>query len=248
MPDIIRVLVPLDSQEEQTFQVALSYASAICKKAKVRDVVLLIYTKGQLDGSNLGAFLGKANLKALNAGGVPLEGGLLLTLATAKTRLMLVRPSVLIVYYADDKLLDTADGVRNAAGVVAVPWVPGEADGWAARWGARVHDEEPRIQAALIDDPVVVRALEDLTHGINLSTGLIHPSDKSQADETLRILRAKDYPDPTPVIKSWAIRQGWKPDHANALETLSRRIWGLKNKPSLSAGAKERYTRWTESA
>ena len=124
MPDIIRVLVPLDSQEEQTFQVALSYASAICKKAKVRDVVLLIYTKGQLDGSNLGAFLGKANLKALNAGGVPLEGGLLLTLATAKTRLMLVRPSVLIVYYADDKLLDTADGVRGMARGFPSPLAP----------------------------------------------------------------------------------------------------------------------------
>lgn len=251
-PNTLRVLIPLDSHEQATFQTALAYASAICERAgsDIRDVVLLVHTKGQLDSTSLGGFLGKANLKALNAGAVPLPGDLRLTLETVKARLMLARRSVIIAYYADKKLLDVADGVRNAAGVVAVPWVPGEADDWAARWGARVHGEEPRAQAALIEDPVVVRALEALTNVINLSTGLIHPSDKSRADETLRILRAKGHPDPTPGIKSWAIRQGWKPDYAGALETLSHRIWGLKGKPSIAAipGASERYARWADGA
>ena len=81
---------------------------------------------------------------------------------------------------------------------------------------------------------------------VNLSTGLGHPRDKDHADETLRILRAKGHADPTPHIKSWAIQQGWKPEHAAMLEALSRKVWNLKGKPSLSNfyNANERYARW----
>jgi hypothetical protein len=52
--------------------------------------------------------------------------------------------------------------------------------------------------------------------------------------------------DPTPHIKSWAIQQGWKPEHAAMLEALSRKVWNLKGKPSLSNfyNANERYARW----
>lgn len=250
MSEIIRVLVPIDSHDETAFQAALAYASAICEKAgpDVRDITLLIHTKGQLDSTSLGRFLGKANLKALARGPIPLPGGRQLGVETTTKLYSPSRRSVIIAYYADIKLLDAADGLRNIAGIVAVPWIPNEADSWAARWGVKVHGEAPRAAPALIDDPITVRALETLTAVINLSTGLIHPSDKTRAEETLRILRAKGHADPTPMIKSWAIRHGWKPDHATALEALSRRIWGLKGKPILARipGGSDRYARWQD--
>lgn len=245
---MIRVLIPLDSQDETTFQTALAYAEAICEKvgASAQDIALLIHGKGQLDHTNLGGGLGKTTVKALSRGPVPLPHGRRLSVETLTKRPFLTRPTVIIAYYADANLLDAADGLRNVEGVIAVPWVLGEADSWVKRWGATVHGQEARAASPLINDPVVVRALESLTATINLSTGLIHPSDKTRADETFRILRAKGHQDPTPEVKSWAIRNGWKPDHAVALETLARRIWAVKTEPVLSKipGAGERYSRW----
>lgn len=187
-----------------------------------------------MDGTSLSRFLGPTNMKAIAKGPLPLADGLHLRLETVKRSLMLSRRSVVIAYYADIKLLDAADGMRNAAGVVAVPRIPGEADGWAARRGARVHGDAPQPAATLIDDPVAERALDALGRAINPSTGLIHPSDKARADGTLRILRTNGHADPTSDIKSWAIREGWQPRHATDLEALSRRIWGLKGKLALS--------------
>ncbi len=246
---MIRVLIPLDSQDEITFQTAPAYADAICEKvgAAAQDIALLIHGEGQLDHTNLGGFLGKATVKALSRGPVALPHDRRLSLETLTKRPFLTRPTVIIAYYADAKLLDAADGLRNVEGVIAVPWVLGEADSWVKRWGATVHGQDAQPASPLIDDPVVVRALESLTAVINLSTGLIHPSDKTHADEILRILRAKGHPDPTPEVKSWAIRNGWKPGHAAELETLAKRIWAMKTKPILSKirDASDRYSRWS---
>lgn len=250
MAEIIRVLTPLDSHAAETFQTALEYAKAICEKTGARDIILLTHTKSQLDHTSLSRFLGDQTIRALAKGPVSAAAGINLHAQTMRTLRLPRSPAVIIVYYAETEILELADGTRNVAGIVAVPDYPGQADGWAERWGAIVHGQERKAPATLIDDPVVVRALETLTQVINLSTGLVHPRDKQTADEILRILRAKGHPDPTPNIRSWAIRNGWKPDHAAKLETLSRKIWDLKTKPSLSKfhNPQARYDRWRSGA
>jgi hypothetical protein len=246
MTKIIRVLVPVDSQEPEAFGLALAYAEQISKAAEVEDVILLVHTKHQLDGTGLSRFLGAGAVKAMNKGTAALSWGGRLHGETIKTLRYPARKSVVIAYYSDEKLLDFADGLNNVIGVVAVPWVPGEADGWAARWNTHVHGRAQQAPERLIDDPVVVSALETLTTVINPSTGLGHPRDKAMANEILRILRAKGHADPSATIKSWAIRRGWRPDHAADLEAFSRKIWSLKTKPSLSAfhDPHGRYARW----
>lgn len=247
MTKIFRVLVPLDSQDEQTFGLALAYAEQIAKAAGVSDVILLTHTKGQLDGTGLSRFLGPAASKGLTKGKtVNLSWGGKVHGQTMKTLGYQARSSVVIAYYADESLLDFVDGLHGIAGAVAVPWVPGEADGWAARWSAHVHGQGKQPPRVLIDDPVVVRALETLTTIINLSTGLGHPRDKQMANENLRILRAKGHGDPSGTIKSWAIRHNWSPTAASDLEALAKKVWSLKSKPSLSGfhDPDGRYDRW----
>ena len=246
MTKTIRVLVPVDSQEPEAFGLALAYAEQISKTADADDVILLVNTKHQLDHTGLSRFLGAAATKALNKGPVTLAWGGRLHGETIRTLRYPARRSVVIAYYADEKLLDFADGLNNIVGVVAVPWIPGEADSWATRWSAHIHGLPKPTPKALIDDPVVVSALETLTTVINLSTGLGHPRDKAMANEILRILRAKGHADPSATIKSWAIQRGWRPNHATNLEALSRTIWSLKTKPSLSGfhDPQGRYARW----
>jgi hypothetical protein len=246
MAEIIRVLVPLDSHSIEAIETAIGYAKAICEKAGVSDVILLTHSKHQLDHTGLSRILGDRVVRALAKGPVGLGSGVSLHAQTMRTLRWPPRKSVLIVYYAETEILDFADGARNVAGVVAVPDLPGEADDWAKRWGVIIHGEDRKPPVPLIEDAVVVRALETLTQMVNLSTGLGHPRDKAFANEVLRILKAKGHVDPTPHIRSWAIRNGWKPEHAIKLEALSRKIWGLKGKPSLSSfyNPHGRYERW----
>lgn len=251
MTKITRVLIPLDSQDAQTFALALAYAEKIGQAAGSRDVILLTHSKSQLDSTSLSRFLGGPAAKALTKGvaaGLP-SGGQLYG-ETMKTLRYQARNLPVIAYYADEELLDLVDGLDNVAGVVAVPWVPGEADGWAARWTAQIHGQTKAAPATLIDDPVTVQALKTLTNIINLSTGLAHPSDKRMANEILRILRAKGHADPSATIKSWAIQNSWHPRHATDLEALAGKIWSLKTKPSLADfhDPEGRYSRWKEKA
>lgn len=246
MTKTIHVLVPVDSQESEAFGLALAYAEQISKAAGIEDVILLVHTKHQLERTGLSRILGATTVKALNRGKVALPWGGWLHSETMKTLRYTARKSVVIAYYANEVMLDFVDGLNNIAGVVAVPWIPSEADGWAARWSAHVHGQTQRASATLIDDPVVVSALETLTAVINLSTGLGHPRDKAMANEILRILRAKGHVDPSATIKSWAIRRGWRPNSAVELEALSKKIWALKAKPNLSGfhDPHGRYERW----
>ncbi|SBW04881.1 conserved hypothetical protein [uncultured Alphaproteobacteria bacterium] len=246
MSEITRVLIPLESHSIETFQTALSYAIQICKKTKASSIILLTHTKQQLKGTSLYQFLGDRAVKALSKGTVALSGGIQLRHETMQTLRWVSHPSVILAYYAETRILDLADEQHNIVGVVAVPDLPGEADDWATRWGTIVHGRGRVAPAALIEDGIVVRALEHLTQMINLSTGLGHPRDKEQANEVLRILRAKGHMDPTPKIRSWAIRNGWRPKDADELEKLSLNIWKLKNKPSIAkfCNAHERYDRW----
>jgi hypothetical protein len=71
---------------------------------------------------------------------------------------------------------------------------------------------------------VVVEALKSLTHAVNLTTGLGHPSDKLAAIQMFKALkkvRENFVPD---EVRAWAVRNGWRADHARALGDLAQKI------------------------
>lgn len=80
----------------------------------------------------------------------------------------------------------------------------------------------------------------------NTANDVLHPSDKQFADDLFRILRAKGHTLDPATIKSWAIREGWKPRAADELSKVAAKVAKLKNKPSLGAihNPQGRYARW----
>ncbi len=251
MSNISRIVLPLDSHDPDTWRHAFQYARELHHKAElnVKDIVLLVHTKAQLDGTSLSEVLEASKLSAVAKGPLPLGPDKLFCAETPRTLKNLTRRSVLLVCYADLKLLDFADGLINVAGVVVVPAHQGASDVWVTRWDALVHGQSPQAPSALIPDTVVVRALLSVTRMVNLSTNLSNDSDKKIAEETLRILRARGHETPAPNIKSWAIRHNWKPKGADALEALAKKVWSSQEKPSLRSieNANERYASWQTS-
>ncbi|MBX3562613.1 MAG: hypothetical protein KF780_12480 [Sphingomonas sp.] len=243
----IRVLIPGDSQQSEALGLALAYAQEIAKKADAPNVLLVTHTKDQLRHTGLAANLGENAAKALLAGrGVSLSSGAILRHGTLATLRYSSGNPVVIAYYADDKLLDFVDGLAGVKGVVAVPWVPGEADQWRERWTPIVHGEEKQAPAAILDDPVVETALRSVSGIINLSHSLLQSRDREWVDDVLRILRAKGHSLDAAKIRNWAIRNGWKPGAADDLAKLVRKIAGMKTRPRLAAipNAADRYARW----
>lgn len=243
-----RVLVPIDSFEPESWAVALEYAKTICSSnGQKPNVVLVIHTMQQISSTSLSGFLGQQQVKALkNKKQLSFDGGIL-RLETEKTLPYSINDAVAIVFYADEKLLEKTEDVTALAGIVAVPWMADELDDWANRWGAIVHGEKPRLQEKIIKDPVVEKALNELVNIVNPSTGIGHPRDRTKANETLRILRAKGHEISADSIRSWALQRGWKSQQAEKLGALSAKIAALKNKPRLIDfhDPDGRYKRWS---
>jgi hypothetical protein len=243
-----RVLVPIDSAQLAAWQTAIAAADAICAQAgpPLPEVILLTHTKQQLKGTTLAGHLGTM-AKSLAAGqSATLPCGAVLRAETLQTIGLMSRPSVVIAAYADEKMLTTLDGFRQAAGIVALPEFVGGVANWEALWNPFVPGQASKAASVLISDTRVEKALQFLTGYINLSHAMLNPRDKSHADETLRILAAKGHALDPANIKGWAMRNGWHPTAAGELGALATKIKGLSAKPSLAkiSSAQSRYDAW----
>lgn len=245
-----RVVVPIDDMDAESWHVAAGYAQEIALRTEppVSELVLLTHSKAQLRGTSLEGHIGSGAAKALAAGrAADLGSGMALRHETLQTLRYPARAVVIIAFYADDRMLEFVDGLSRIAGVVAVPDLGDAGKLWRERWAPIVHGQANEPAAApLIDDPVVVKALEVLSAISNLAHSVMHPRDKEHANETLRILRAKGHALDGGKIKSWAIRNDWKPGAAQELGNLATRVAGLKGKPSLAGfhDPQGRYARW----
>ena len=245
-----RILIPIDSQNPESWQYALAYAQKIGEQQnEPSDIVLLVHTKRQIDGTSLTDHVGRQQAKALSGGkSLQMQSGARLHLKTLNTIGQMLNNVIIIAFFADAKMLDAVDSLRGVVGVVAVPDLTGDADEWVARWGAIVHGAENQPPKRLIDDQIVENALARLFSMVNPTTGIGHPRDKQFADETLRILRTKGHYLEPNAIRSRAIQQGWRADQASDLAKLAQKIKSLKSKPRLSGihNWGGRYQSWSE--
>jgi hypothetical protein len=244
-----RVFLPIDGYDPNSWPLAILCAEQInaAHAPPVSDVVLLLHQQSILAHSSLSGFMGDQIVKALRAGKpVRLPSGALLRLETKRTISHLARPTTIIAFYADDAILEIIDGLTNVAGVVAVEDLQGSANQWVARWSPLVPGQPAKPPVQLINDPVVLKALESLSGLVNKSNAVLTSSYEDWARDVLRILRAKGHFADPKDIKSWAIKDGWKPGAADDLAKLAKRTFEMKTKPSLAgiANASERYDRW----
>lgn len=248
MTNIERVIVPVDTTDPTSWSEALSRAEAIClsRAPAITEVILLVASAAQIKNGHLVNYLGTAMAGTLAKGDrVTLPWGADLRLVTKRT-VRTIERGVVIVFYADDTLLEIVDGMPELAGAIAVPASRAEVSGWEERWNPEVVGETPRLPAVLVADAVVENALLELTRSVNPVTSLLDPREKPQVEEVMKILRANGHKVERAGIVSWAIKNGWSPGKAAELGKVAERVLGMTTKPKLSGihDAERRYSRW----
>ena len=117
------------------------------------------------------------------------------------------------------------DTDTSAKAILFLPWMENEGKQWlATRRPAILGANTWQVQHTSF--PLEVdNALSIMTDGINLSTGLAHPSDRKYAREVLMKLRDSGYSLSSSDVKNWAIQNGWGLDASNDLAKESAKVF-----------------------
>lgn len=108
-----------------------------------------------------------------------------------------------------------------------VPWLEKDGAVWARGVGARdLLGVQSIAEQPLVSDPVVAAALGSLTGRVNLSTGLVHPLDRSAAVWMFRILKKGRHDWAGDEVTAWALRHGWEARHARELGEMANGFLG----------------------
>lgn len=248
----IRILIP-GNLDNDSISNAISVANKLCKQyaETVHDVILFIPSRKNILGTTLTSILGESVSKRLHKGeAVRLPCGKGIRLETIRTLTREFKKSIVVAIYADNKMMDQADSMKNLFAIVAVPHMEGALEGWKRTWSPFVFGEEKSDDEVLVSDPVIESALSSLTSLINLSHTILNQTDKEHTETIIRILRRYKHIEDSSNVRAWAVKHQWHPKAADELKRIWDKIYSLKNKPNISdlETAKHRYEYWKSNA
>lgn len=106
---------------------------------------------------------------------------------------------------------------KRITSVCVLKWIESDCKEWLAARGAIDVTAPERVPASpTIGDGVVLVAMEGLTRGVNLSTGLSHSMDRMVTISRLQYLKRWGHVLDVEEIVSWALANGWS--HAGAAD------------------------------
>lgn len=238
--NIQRYLIPANGPEVEPIKRGLALLTKLCENLdSSTNAILLIPTKRNIQGTTLETALGTKISKALLKGeSVRLPSGGNLRLETERTFRDTWTSDIIFGVYVTKKMFNQIDSAKNASAIIIVPFIMKDVVEWRRTWNPKVLGESQDTPEVLIKNPVVEEALKMLTHSVNLSTGLSHPSDKEAAVELFLILyKNKELYNPD-SIRAWALRNGWTPKGADQLRSVAQAI--LDRRPI----RRNRYPHW----
>ena len=180
-----------------------------------------------LDNLNhdIATLLGEKQVKALAEGKpITINSSLELSLLTERKQIY-SWPGPVLAIFPSKKLLDAIDELPDVTDILVIPWVMEKVQYWIDTWNAMPlgGQNPPPIRFNL--NPVVQAALDSLTHRVNLSTGVSHPSDKAATVRMFEILRQNGFQYDPKEVRVWLISHGgWKSTDADEVQTIADRV------------------------
>lgn len=192
-----------------------------CRSLGAKELTIITPVSNNLDSIVVGEFLGQDASKRLMKGEkVPMgETGVRLT--HKSTRTIGQATKVGLAFYVSNDAIRKLDDLDFGC-LIYIPWADQDGEQWAKKWDAEPHSGKT-TGADIALPPALVDSLTSLTHCVNLSTGLGHPSDKNHAKRCFSEAKASGLTwDPSEVEK-WAVRNGWNAEFAKELSEFSSR-------------------------
>lgn len=222
--DTSRWFIDSHGPDTSAFKTAFSWLlKRVAASPDNRRGLLVVHGKGNLEGT-VEVVLGSAAVKKLGKDNKVEIRGNIIELMTERIKPYAWSGPVLAVH-PSPKLLDMVDSLSTPSAILVVPWIREEVEPWVQMWGARELGSSVKPVPQQFSNPTVQAALASLTARVNLSTGIVHPSDRAAAVEMFRLLNTagEDF-DPTEV-RSWLIAElGWQPRHANDVKDVAEGV------------------------
>lgn len=235
MGSVRRAFVNAIGPDDDALRKALQWVVLTAKEERT-DVVIVAHAKSNAE--NLSRVIGERATKELLAGKQVNADGVAIALVTARKGYSGVAGRAVLALWADDDVLAKLDDSWPKA-ICLVPWTNDDGATWKRTWSPVDIASGAAAPTSTGISPLVRAALRSLTNGVNLGTGLGHPSDREAAIETLRILRnAGERLDPD-AIRGWAARHGWQ---ARGADELAEIVRGVNTGKAFRTSGLKQYT------
>ena len=223
---ISRYLIENQGPDAEVVRITFKEVIAVCQRDDINEIHLLVPVKRNFPDTVVGEFLGRKVSKDLCDGKlVKITDGIGMKLSSIKTFALYRSYGMVIGVHLSNRDQDVLDSVMSTQAILLLPDTEKEGKRWIATWHPTIlgkstwHVDRDQLNTN------VENALDNLTKCINLSTGLSHPSDRRNAQETFsRLKKCEHNPDPE-IIRRWALRHNWQPKDANDLKKLAERYF-----------------------
>lgn len=225
-----RYLVENHGADETAAATAICGAIKICQMRGLSSITLLVADKGHFAttvfADALRRVIPESEVKKLCRGEViSLPFNITMNLMSYKSVSLLSSDSMVIGVYLAAESHDDLDSLTSVQAVMLIPWLEDEGKDWLMTWpdvtilGNNTWNVHPMPLP-----PNVESVLRQLTNGINITTGISHPSDLATAKAALGKIKPYIAGVASDDIRKWAKRNGWRPKDAKDLAQLAAKI------------------------
>jgi hypothetical protein len=205
-------------------KVAFKGIVSLCENRGICAVTLVVPTKNRWEHTETAKFLGLDVAKALLRGNsVELAEGITMTLESAQTFRSHTYQGLLVGAHISVEDMSKLDDSFGAKALMYIPWTGGDEQEWRKTWRPETLGPSPEAASQENLPLLVEEALRELTERVNLGTGLVHPSDKEDAQRVMTQLKADGHSFDPAEVRRWARRNGWSSHAAKDLEKIAQK-------------------------
>lgn len=228
-----RYLVENHGANEATATTAILGAINICKMSGVSSITLLVADKCHFATTVFADALRKvvqeSGVKKLCQGEtIFLSPNISMNLVSYKSVSPWNSYGMVIGVYLATESHDVLDSLTSSQAVMLLPWLEDEGKDWLMTWpnvnilGKNTWNVHPMPLPQNVES-----VLHQLTNGINITTGISHPSDLATAKVALGRIKPYIAGFASNDIRKWAKRNGWRPEDAKDLAQLAAKILNI---------------------
>ncbi|MBP1629646.1 MAG: hypothetical protein H6Q15_539 [Bacteroidetes bacterium] len=212
------------SQGEKVFDFAREIAK---ESGDIKRIVLLVKTRQDTD--LIGNVFSDVNIDKLFNGYKSSEDDFLIKIETIKTYTgSSANRDIVICCDLDSNDVFRLEDLYGVKAIIALATDEKQIHEWIkTRNAINIETKEQEF----IDEPSAIAkiALEELTKGINISTGVRHPADIKKAKITLKVLSEYELEMDAAVLEAYLVNSlGWQTKHSKEIKALFLELKGMK--------------------